>query len=83
VVEAAMTRVPGVTAAAVVGVPSEEWGMEVVCLYVGDASPILIDSHLKGRLAGFMVPKRLLRVAELPMTPLGKPDRAEVIRRFS
>ncbi|HEX9865487.1 MAG TPA: AMP-binding protein [Acidimicrobiia bacterium] len=83
VVEAAMTRVPGVTAAAVVGVPSEEWGMEVVCLYVGDASPILIDSHLKGRLAGFMIPKRLLRVAELPMTPLGKPDRAEVIRRFS
>lgn len=83
VVEAALGRVPGVEVAVVVGVPSEEWGMEVVCLYVGDATPVRIDSHLKGRLAGFMIPKRWLRVDELPMTTMGKPDRVEAVRRFS
>ncbi|MDP9144238.1 MAG: AMP-binding protein [Actinomycetota bacterium] len=83
VVEEAVVRVPGVEAALVVGVPSDEWGTEVVCLYAGEASPIRIESYLKDRLAGFMVPKRWLRVEALPMTPLGKPDRAGAARRFS
>jgi O-succinylbenzoic acid--CoA ligase len=83
VVEALLARVPGVEAAMVVGVPSEEWGMEAVCLYVGDAGSIRIESHVKGRLPGFMVPKRWLRVDELPMTALGKPDRVEAARRFT
>ena len=82
VVESAVARVPGVDAALVLGVPSEEWGMEVVCLYVGEASPIRIESYLRDRLAGFMVPKRWLRVVELPMTPMGKPDRAGAGRLF-
>lgn len=83
IVEATLARVPGVDSAVVVGVPSEEWGMEAVCLYVGDAGPVRIESHLKGRLPGFMVPKRWLRVDELPMTAMGKPDRIEAARRFS
>jgi O-succinylbenzoic acid--CoA ligase len=82
VVEAALLKVPGVEAAVVVGVPSEEWGLEVVCVYVGESGPVRIESHVRGRLAGFMVPKRWLHVDELPMTAMGKPDRAEVIRRF-
>jgi acyl-CoA synthetase (AMP-forming)/AMP-acid ligase II len=83
VVEAALSRVNGVEAALVLGVPSEEWGMEVVCLYVGEASPIRIETYLRHRLAGFMIPKRWLRVDELPRSPLGKPDRAAAAVLFS
>jgi acyl-CoA synthetase (AMP-forming)/AMP-acid ligase II len=82
-VEAAVSRVPGVGAAMVLGVPSEEWGMEVVCVYVGEASPIRIESYLHDRIAGFMIPKRWVRVPELPMTPMGKPDRAGAALLFS
>jgi O-succinylbenzoic acid--CoA ligase len=83
VVEEAMSRVHGVEASLVLGVPSEEWGMEVVCLYVGEASPTRIESYLRNRLAGFMIPKRWLRVDELPRSPLGKPDRAAAAVLFS
>jgi O-succinylbenzoic acid--CoA ligase len=81
-VEAAISRVAGVREALVVGLPSEEWGMEVACLYVGEANPTRIESHLRDRLPGFMVPKRWLRVEKLPLTAMGKPDRAEAARRF-
>jgi len=83
VVEEVLRRVPGVFAALVVGVPSEVWGTEAVCVYVGEAGPIRIESYLRDRLPGYMVPKRWLRVDELPMTPMGKPDRAGAARRFS
>jgi len=82
-VEEMVIRVPGVEAALVFGVPSDEWGTAVVCIYAGEASPIRIESYLKDRLAGFMIPKRWLRVEALPMTPMGKPDRAGAARRFS
>jgi acyl-CoA synthetase (AMP-forming)/AMP-acid ligase II len=55
----------------------------VVCLYVGEASQIRIESYLKDRLTGFMIPKRWLRVEALPLTPMGKPDRVDAARRFS
>ena len=83
VVEEVLRRVPGVFAVLVVGVPSELWGTEAVCLYVGEAGPIRIESYLRDRLPGFMVHKRWMRVDELPMTPMGKPDRAAAVRRFS
>ncbi|HSK07924.1 MAG TPA: AMP-binding protein [Acidimicrobiia bacterium] len=76
VVEAAIARIHGVEACLVLGVPSDEWGMELVCLYVGEASPTRIESYLHDRLAGFMIPKRWIRVKELPRTSVGKPDRA-------
>jgi O-succinylbenzoic acid--CoA ligase len=82
-VEAAVSRVPGVGAAMVLGVPNEEWGMEVVCVYVGEASPIRIESYLRDRIAAFMIPKRWLRVPELPRTPMGKQDRAGAALLFS
>jgi len=82
-VETALARVPGVESAMVVGVPSEQWGTEVVCLYVGDAGSIRIQSHLRDRLPSFMIPKRFVRVQTLPMTAMGKLDRAEAMRMVS
>ncbi|HSJ84672.1 MAG TPA: AMP-binding protein [Acidimicrobiia bacterium] len=83
VVEETMSRVHGVEASLVLGLPSEEWGMELVCLYVGEASPTRIESYLRNRLARFMIPKRWLRVEALPQTPLGKPDRVAAAGFFS
>jgi O-succinylbenzoic acid--CoA ligase len=82
-VEAAVTRVSGVEAALVVGIPSDVWGMEVACLYVGDATPIVLESRLRERLPGYMIPKRWLRVSLLPETALGKPDRAAAAALFN
>ncbi len=82
-VEAEVTRVLGVESALVVGIPSDLWGMEVVCLYVGDARPNTLETRLRDRLPVHMVPKRWIQVAELPLTALGKPDRATAARLLS
>jgi o-succinylbenzoate---CoA ligase len=83
VVEATLLRVEGVQEALVAGLTSEEWGMEAVCLYVGQANPAQVETALRQILPGFMIPKRWRQVAGLPMTPLGKPDRDEAARLFS
>jgi o-succinylbenzoate---CoA ligase len=82
-VEAAVVRVAGVDEALVAGLASDLWGMETVCLYVGEAEPTRVEAELKDSLPGFMMPKRWLQVAELPLTPMGKPDRAQAARRFT
>ncbi|HYJ25788.1 MAG TPA: AMP-binding protein [Acidimicrobiia bacterium] len=82
VVEATLLRVEGVQEALVAGLTSEEWGMEAVCLYVGQANPAQLETALRQILPGFMVPKRWRQVAGLPMTPMGKPDRDEAARLF-
>jgi O-succinylbenzoic acid--CoA ligase len=83
VVEEAVIRVTGVEEALVAGVASDRWGMEAVCLYVGEAEPSRVQAELKEILPGFMIPRRWLQVADLPLTPLGKPDRAGAARRFT
>jgi O-succinylbenzoic acid--CoA ligase len=82
-VEAEIASVPGVNSVLVLGLPSEEWGMEAVCLYVGDIEESSVESRVSEALPGFMIPRRWLRVSELPVTPMGKPDRAAAARLFS
>lgn len=82
-VEQSLAKVPGIVAAMVVGVPSDEWGMEVAAVYVGEASPTRIKSYLHNRVAPFMIPKRWLKLEELPHTPLGKPDRGAAADLFT
>jgi O-succinylbenzoic acid--CoA ligase len=82
-VEGEITSLPGVAEAMVMALPSDEWGMEAVCLYVGELGESEVEPLLRARLPGFMIPKRWLRVAELPTTPMGKPDRAAAAAFFS
>jgi O-succinylbenzoic acid--CoA ligase len=82
-VEAEIAAVPGVNSVLVLGLPSEEWGMEAVCLYVGDLEASGVESSVSEALPGFMIPRRWLRVSELPLTPMGKPDREAAARLFS
>ncbi len=81
--EALVQRHPGVRAAAAVPMPHRVLG-EAVCLYVvGDeeGSPTLreIRRFLEGcGLAPFKLPERLVRVPELPLTGIGKVDKARL-----
>jgi acyl-CoA synthetase (AMP-forming)/AMP-acid ligase II len=78
-VEAALLTAPGLRQAAVVGVPDERLG-ESVCALVALDDPRVTDEELqqavRATLAGYKVPRRILRVAELPRTTTGKPDYA-------
>ncbi len=76
-VEAVLVGHPSVAAVAVAGRPDPEWG-EVVVAYVvprpGTAPPDLasLRARAKEQLPGYAAPRRLVLVAALPRTPLGK-----------
>ena len=75
-VESVLLQHPGVSAAAVVGMPDERWGEAVtgvVVLRPGEpgAPPDLI-AFCRERLAGYETPKRIVVAAELPVTVGGK-----------
>lgn len=74
-VEAVLREHGGFDEVLVVGVPDEEWGQVVTCVYVGDVEVSEVETFSSGRLPGFMVPKVWLEVDAIPRTPLGKPDR--------
>ncbi len=78
-VERVLLAVAGVAEALVVGVPSPEWGQELVALVVpdGPAAPDLaaVRQAAATRLGAASAPRSLLVVDALPATALGKPDR--------
>jgi malonyl-CoA/methylmalonyl-CoA synthetase len=69
---------PAVAEAAVVGLPSDEWGEEVVAAVVlaGDAAPEALRAWCRERLAHFKCPRQVRVVASLPRNAMGKVDRA-------
>lgn len=78
-VEDAINALDGVAACAVVGVPDDRWG-EAVCAVVvprAGASPTLesLQDGIRGRLARYKVPRRLVLVADLPVLASGKVDK--------
>ncbi len=79
-VEDVLLAHPAVAEAAVVGVPSEEWGEEVVAAVVLRAavSPPELVEWCRGRLAGFKCPRRVHVVSSLPRNAMGKVVRDEV-----
>jgi malonyl-CoA/methylmalonyl-CoA synthetase len=83
-VELALEQSADVARAAVVGVPSERWGEEVVAAIVPraertpDADGLL--AFARSRLAPYKCPKRFVVVDELPVNAMGKVVSAEVAR---
>ena len=75
-VERVLYQLDGVEEAAVIGLADEQWGERVVAVIVprpgADLSLETIQSHCKGRLAGFKIPRQLVLRAELPRNPSGK-----------
>lgn len=74
-VERALSGAPGVAEVVVVGTPDPRWGQVVTAVVVPDgAGPTLegLRAHLRGRLADFKAPRRLVLVDALPRTASGK-----------
>lgn len=83
-VEAALVQHPLVVDAAVVAVPDEVWG-EVGIAFVQPVAGVGLTgdevlAHLRGRLAGFKIPREVHVLAELPRTGIGKIARAALHR---
>jgi len=75
-VERVLYELPGIVEAAVIGVPDERWGerpLAVVVISEGAAfAPEAILAHCRAKLAGFKVPKDVVRRDRLPRNPSGK-----------
>jgi len=73
-VEAVLTAHPAVADAGVAGTPDPDWG-EAVTAYVVERSPVSdydLLAFCRELLAGYQVPKRVIRVASLPRNAGGK-----------
>ncbi len=80
--ERIIAAVPGVGAVAVVGVADMRWGSIVGAVYTGLVEPAALDRAVRRMVAPHEVPRRWLRVAEIPMMGIGKVDRNAVADLF-
>ncbi len=82
-VELVLEDHPSVGNAAVVGVPSEKWGEEVVAFVVpegdGGVDTEELTGHLREHLSAYKCPKRFVQVEELPRNEMGKVQREELV----
>ena len=92
-VEEALTSLPGIAEAVVVGTPDDQWGQVVSAAIVpgpgastpGSAAPTVtgLREQLRGILPSHALPRRVLVLAAIPLRGPGKPDRAALADRFA
>ncbi|WP_308807191.1 AMP-binding protein [Actinomyces sp. 594] len=91
-VEDALTALPGVAQACVVGVPDAEWGSAVVAAVVPDTGREITDRDawaqqcrdaVRKHLDGAHTPKRIIVLDTLPLRGPGKVDRRALARRLT
>ena len=67
---------PAVLEAAVIGVPDEKWGEALSAVIVArpgtNASPVELEAHCRGSLAGYKIPKSFRFIGALPRNAGGK-----------
>ena len=68
----------GVDDAYVCGVPDDEWGTAVVAVFAGSRASEGLESEVKDLLPAHAVPKRWIRVNQLPYLSNHKHDRAAI-----
>lgn len=77
-IAAAVASFDGVSMAAAVGVPDDEWGTAVVGVVVTDLDAASLDNCARSVLAPHERPRRWVIVSHIPLLPNGKPDMAAV-----
>lgn len=85
-VENELYRLDGIDEAAVVGIPHEVYG-EVAAAAVklspgSTLSEVQIQELLRGRIAKYMIPARILFLDELPLTPNNKVNKSAIRKLF-
>ncbi|MEA2398279.1 MAG: o-succinylbenzoate---CoA ligase [Thermoleophilaceae bacterium] len=80
-VEDALLAHPAVADAAVAGRPDSEWGQAVTAWIVlaTQVPDHELDAHCRSRLAGYKVPRRFVRMDELPRNAAGKVLRGRLV----
>jgi len=77
---------PGVSSAAVIGVPHERWGEAVTALVVRRNGETVTADELvalvRKRKGSVHAPKAVHFLDEIPLTPVGKPDKKALRARF-
>ena len=78
-VEAVLAELDGLREAAVIGLAHPRWGQEVTGVVPQDApDDDTLDTFLRERIAGYKVPRRWIRVEEIPRNVTGKILKAEL-----
>jgi amino acid adenylation domain-containing protein len=84
-IEAAVTSHPGVEEVAVIGLPHEEWGVEIVAWVAprpgATLNEMALKRHVADRVPRYMVPSTIAIADRLPKTSTGKVDRTALSRR--
>jgi malonyl-CoA/methylmalonyl-CoA synthetase len=86
-VENEIDLIPGVLESAVIGLPHPDFGEGVVAIVVptteGEVREENIISTLKGRLAGYKLPKKIFYANELPRNTMGKVQKNLLRERYA
>ena len=78
---------PGITMAAVIGVPHEKWGERPILIAVPSADPPpskeSVLEHLEGTLAKWQLPDEIVFVEALPMGATGKVQKTKLREQYA
>ncbi len=85
-VEAVLNRHPAVLEAAVIGIPDEIYGEQVIAVVTAKSGPDPAQDELmdfcRGSIGGYKIPKEIYVVESLPKSALGKVLKTELRRKF-
>jgi malonyl-CoA/methylmalonyl-CoA synthetase len=77
-VEKALLTCDGVEDVAVVGLPSQEWGEEVVAVVIGTVDWLTVREKVTAVLAPYKRPKHMLGVEKFPRNAMGKVQKSKL-----
>ena len=85
-IEAVLYRHPGVSEAAVIGIPDDRYGEALFAVIVPKAGTSLtaeqIIEHCRAYIGGYKIPRRIALVDSLPRTAVGKVQKAVLRERY-